>query len=344
MKPLVSILIPAYNAQGSVAETLVSAIGQTWPRTEIIVVDDGSTDNTLAIAMRMASRGVKVVTHEHQGAAASRNHALSLSQGDYIQWLDADDLLARDKIERQLSVLNDPPHERTLLSSAWGTFMYRPSRARFVGTALWQDLSPLEWLLRKMEQNAFIQTAAWLVSRKLTEAAGPWDTQLLSDDDGEYFCRVILQSSRVVFVPDARVFYRMSGARNLSYIGWSNEKMDAQLRSMRLQIGYLRSLEESQRVRAAAVEYLQAGLPNFYPHRPDLVAQAEQLAATVGGRLEMPRFSWKYSWIEAIFGSVAAKRAEIFLPRLRWSIARSCSKLAASIDKYSLPGTSNDWR
>src|SRR5713101_6428833 len=102
VKPLVSILIPAYNAQSWIGETLQSAISQTWDRKEIIVVDDGSKDDTLAIARQFESCGVRVVTQKNQGAAAARNKAFSLSQGDFIQWLDADDLLASDKITKQL--------------------------------------------------------------------------------------------------------------------------------------------------------------------------------------------------------------------------------------------------
>ena len=101
MKPLVSILIPAFDAQEWIADTIKSAVGQTWPRKEIIVVDDGSRDQTLSIARQFASKEVSVVTQANQGAAAARNHAFSICQGDYIQWLDADDLLAPDKIERR---------------------------------------------------------------------------------------------------------------------------------------------------------------------------------------------------------------------------------------------------
>ena len=104
MKPLVSILIPAYNAAEWIAESLRSAMEQTWPRKEIIVVDDGSRDRTAEVARRFASNEVAVVSIENQGAAAARNHALQLAQGDYIQWLDADDLLAPDKIERQRGI------------------------------------------------------------------------------------------------------------------------------------------------------------------------------------------------------------------------------------------------
>src|SRR5882724_4223522 len=98
MTPLVSILIPAYNAERWIAETIRSALKQTWRNKEIIVVDDGSTDGTLAIARRFEPKGVRAVTQPNQGAEAARNTASSLSRGDYIQWLDADDLLSRDKV------------------------------------------------------------------------------------------------------------------------------------------------------------------------------------------------------------------------------------------------------
>src|SRR5690242_9424093 len=128
MKPLVSILIPAFNAGEWIADTLRSAVGQTWPQTEIIVVDDGSTDQTMAIVQQFQSDNLKIVTQKNQGAAAARNKAFSLSKGDYIQWLDADDLLAPDKIASQLAALDEPPNKSVLLSGSWGQFLYRHYR------------------------------------------------------------------------------------------------------------------------------------------------------------------------------------------------------------------------
>ena len=132
MKPLVSILIPAYNAERWIAFALESAIAQTWQRKEIIVVDDGSADRTAEVARGFASKGVAVVSTQHQGASAARNHALQLSQGDYIQYLDADDLLAADKIERQLAALRQGSTRRLLLTSPWAYFYYRTRYARFI--------------------------------------------------------------------------------------------------------------------------------------------------------------------------------------------------------------------
>jgi len=336
VKPLVSILIPAYNAKEWLPDTLRSAIAQTWNRKEIIVVDDGSKDQTLSVARQFESDWVKVFTQKNQGAAAARNKAFSLSQGDYIQWLDADDLIAPDKIAKQMEALGDSQNTLTLLSGGWGRFMHRPHRAKFVPTELWCDLSKVEWLIRKMGQNLYMQTASWLVSRELTEAAGPWDTRLLGDDDGEYFCRVLLASEGVRFVPEARVYYRASGSSSLSYIGNSDRKREAQWCSMQLHIGYLRSLEDSERVRAACVKFLQNWMVYFYPERLDIFRQAEEMARNMGGQLEPPRLSWKYSWIKVLFGWAIARRARLLLPNVRWSTAELWDRMLFRIENRGL--------
>src|ERR1700751_2900109 len=132
MKPLVSILIPAYNSEQWIGDTLRSAIAQTWEPKEIIVVDDGSTDRTLEIARHFESNGVRVFTQVNLGAAAARNAAFKLSQGDFSQWLDADDLLAPNKIEKQLAALREGEGSRILLSSAWAPFYFRTRNVRFI--------------------------------------------------------------------------------------------------------------------------------------------------------------------------------------------------------------------
>lgn len=333
MKPLVSILIPAYNAEPWIADTIRSAMGQIWPRKEIIIVDDGSTDQTFAVARQFASKDVVVVTHKNQGAASTRNHALSLSQGDYIQWLDADDLLSPDKIAKQMEAAEECRNPRLLLSSGWGSFAYRTKLATFSPTALWCDLSPIEWLIRKMAKNLHMQTATWLTSRELTNAAGPWDARLFVDDDGEYFCRVILRSDGIRFVPEGKVFYRISPSNRVSYIGRSDPKKDAMLLSMKLHVQYIRSLEESDRVRAACLAYLQNWLLHFYPERPDIVEELEKLAKDLGGHLEAPRLGRKYALLKLVFGYCFAKHAQMFLGELKQSFLTSWDKVVHRLQR-----------
>jgi glycosyltransferase involved in cell wall biosynthesis len=326
ISPLVSILIPAHNSEEWVADSIRSAIAQTWQRKEIIIVDDGSSDKTGQIARQFCSKEVTVVSTDKCGAAAARNEALRLSNGDYIQWLDADDLLSPDKIERQLAVVWETDGSRVLLSSPWGYFNYRTDRARFVPTSLWHDLSPVEWLFRKMNENLFMQTATWLTSRELTEAAGPWDTRLISDDDGEYFCRVLLASEGTRFVPDAKIFYRITPGSRLSYIGNSDEKKDSLYFSLELHVRYLLSLEDSARTRNACLTYLQTWFDVFYPDVPDLIAKLQKLAAELQGHLEVPKLRRKYAWIRPIFGWNAAKQVQMALPQVKTSLVRYWDK------------------
>jgi|GEM_PF-123086 len=324
---LVSILIPAYNAEKWIAETMRSALAQTWEPKEIIVVDDGSTDQTSEILRKFESESVRVLTQKNQGAASARNKAFSMSHGDYIQWLDADDLLAPDKIARQMEVVERLGNKRTLLSSSWGRFWYRTRQAKFVPSSLWCDLSPVDFLLRKMGQNLFMQTSTWLVSRELTESVGPWDTNLSADDDGEYFCRMLLASDGVRFVPEAKIYYRYSGTAGLAYIGRSRTKLDSLWRSMRLHMNYLRSLEDSERVRSACCNYMQTNLVYFHPTRPDIVEQQRQEAKRLGWSLAMPRVSRKFFWIKFILGWNAATHAQLLLPHVKWSLWSFCDKV-----------------
>jgi glycosyltransferase involved in cell wall biosynthesis len=322
-RAMVSILIPAYNAQDWIADTLRSALAQTWEAKEIIVVDDGSTDHTLAIARRFESAGVRVFTQKNQGAAVARNAAFAHSRGDYIQWLDADDLLAPDKIEQQLRLLGPEADQHILLSGTYGRFQYRYYRAAFIPTRLWRDHTPIEWLLCKLSGNVFMQTGTWLVSRSLTEAAGPWNTELLGDDDGEYFCRVIRQSRQIRFAPSAKLYYRAPRIGTLSYVGRSRKKLDAHWKSMQLHISHIRQMEESERVRRACLTYLQSCLIYFYPERLDILREMEATAESLGGKLESPMLSWKYSWIRAVFGWQLAKRARSLAPQLKWQLVSS---------------------
>jgi hypothetical protein len=170
-----------------------------------------------------------------------------------------------------------------------------------------------------MGQNLQMQTDNWLVSRELTVAAGPWDTRLWRDNDGEYFSRVIKESDGIRFVADARSYYRRAGFKSISYINGSSKKLESLLISMKLHMACLRSMEDSERTRLACLTYMGNWLHEFYPYRPDIVEEFKRIAMELGGELREPRLSWKYNWIVNTFGWPSAKRAQLLVPRIRWS-------------------------
>lgn len=326
MKPLVSILIPAYNAEATIAQTLRSAIAQTWERKEIIVIDDGSTDSTNETVRSFSFNNLRVIRTENGGLSSAINVALRQCNGDYVQELDSDDILLPNKIERQLAALLPGEGNRVLLSCPWAPFFHRTQGARFVQNSLCHDLSPAEWLLRKMGENLHMQNATWLLSRELVEAAGPWDIRLDYDQDGEYFARVLLASEGTRFVPETGILYRASGAGSISNLGSSEKKRASLWLSMKLHIQYLLSLEDSRRSREVCVRYLQNWYREFHLKCPELFAEMETMAEQLGGRLEEPELGRKYAWLKPILGSAAALWAEYRIPQFKTSFLRYCDK------------------
>ena len=150
---------------------------------------------------------------------------------------------------------------------------------------------------------------------------------------------MLLASEGTRFVPGTGVYYRASGGNPVSYIGNSDKKKDSLLLSMKLHIQYLRSVEDSERVRKACLTYIQTWHRNFYPERPDLVEEAQQLAEAVGGRLETPKLPWKYRWIQKLFGFLVAKRASQRWNDYKSSVMRSWDKALFRLEGGNLAVT-----
>ncbi|MEM1116390.1 MAG: glycosyltransferase family 2 protein [Bacteroidota bacterium] len=119
--PTVSVVIPCYNAEAFVAEAVASAVAQTVPPVEVVCVDDGSTDDTLGALRRLEAEHptVRVRTGPNGGPSAARNRGLAEAQGDYIQFLDADDLLAPTKLEHQASLVEAAEGRPDLVAAAY---------------------------------------------------------------------------------------------------------------------------------------------------------------------------------------------------------------------------------
>jgi glycosyltransferase involved in cell wall biosynthesis len=330
MNELVSILIPAYNCQKFISQTISSALNQTYKKKEIIVVNDGSTDNTLEIIKSYESKYVKIVSQDNSGACGARNKALNYAQGNYIQWLDGDDLLHPEKVSMQLNRREEGGDSSSLLTCAWGKFFFRWQKTKFIADSLWQDLEPVEWMLRKFSDNVWMNPSVWLISRKLTDLAGPWDERLSfsGDDDGEYICRVVAACEKVKFVSEAKAFYRIGNPASLDAgMGKSHKKLEALLLSLELSINCLLRLEDSQRTRAACVKHLQTWFPLFYDNEYDFMLKIEKLAERLGGKMTPPIFSWKYRPIEKLFGRKSAVRTKTAWNNLK-------TKIYCKLDRY----------
>ena len=303
--PKVSIIIPCFNAAPWLAETMQSALAQSWPVREIIFVDDGSTDASLAVARPFEARGVQVLNQPNRGASAARNRGLTEATGDFIQFLDADDLLHPRKIEAQLALLQT--RESGFVASArWGRFETDPRATRFVDTPVFRDLTPLEFLRLAAAEGRMMHPAAWLTPRHVLDAAGPWNESLSLNDDGEYFARVLLASRGIAFCPEAESFYRSRIEGSLS--GRNDERAkESLLHSAELIASHMLNTEDSGGVRAAiAASYLRV-LHTIYPASRPLVQRTEAKIAEFGGTVTAPPMGpraaafarvigWKMTW------------------------------------------------
>lgn len=326
MEPLVSILIPVYNAEKWIRDTIESALNQTWPKKEIIIIDDGSTDHTAQILKNYESNFVKVITQENMGGPAARNKALFHAQGDFIQWLDHDDLLAPDKIFIQLRNEKYDGNPRVLLSGSFGTFYYRKEKAKYRPDSLWNDLEKIDYFLIKFTENTWMHPSVWLVSRNLTDMAGPWCELRSPDDDGEYFCRIVAACEKIMFIPEAKSYWRIGNVKSMSQ-NKSDEALEARFISTLKSINHLRSLEDSERTRYGCLQFLQESLIFYYPAQTSILERANDLAEELGGSLSIPAIRWKYFVIKQVFGWRMAKRAQEQLPGFKTSILRNWDKL-----------------
>ncbi len=279
--PLVSIIIPCYNAGPWLAATLESALAQTHAPTEILVIDDGSRDDSLAVARSFAPRGVRVVSQANAGASAARNHGLRLACGKFIQFLDADDQISPDKIAAQLAFLA-PENADTLATCQWGRFQADPAAALFVDTAVFRDFAPVDFLVLAGDTGAMMHPSSWLLPRAVADRAGPWDETLSLNDDGEYFCRVLLASAGMAFCPEGRSYYRSGLSGSLSQQRGEQARR-SQFRSIELITQQLLAAEDSQRTRQAAANYYQRFIHDFFPAPAELMQQATACVTSLGG-------------------------------------------------------------
>jgi teichuronic acid biosynthesis glycosyltransferase TuaG len=117
--PLVSIVTPSYNSERFIVQTIESVLAQTYQRWEMIIVDDRSTDESYKIVLGYAAKDNRIKVYgmeRNSGAATCRNKAIELSRGEYVAFIDSDDLWLPDKLEKQLNFMLEKDSDFSLLS------------------------------------------------------------------------------------------------------------------------------------------------------------------------------------------------------------------------------------
>lgn len=200
--PTVSVIVPAYNAGRTIDATLQSVFGQTYRHIEVIVVDDGSTDDT---AERVAAWGDRVVflRQANAGPAAARNRAIERARGDFIAFLDADDVWLPEKLEQQTELLSAHPDAAMLygLSQWWYSWSGEPDDAgrdfvHALGVPAGVVIPPPS-LLRPFfitQEAAIPSPSSILVRRSVVERVGGFDESFRLYEDQVFYAKVCVHA------------------------------------------------------------------------------------------------------------------------------------------------------
>lgn len=207
MQKLVSVIIPCYNAQRWISEAIDSCLKQTYPHIEVIVIDDCSTDNSMEI---IKSYGDKIIWErlpENKGGSYARNRGFALSKGEYIQFLDADDLILPAKIERQVNFL-----EETGADAVYGDWRYQGHQSNGV-IFLDQIEKPGTQtdILQSLIENWWTAVASLFYTRTTVEKSGGWDESLSAAQDRDFFISVVMSGATIVYQPGCYSIYRRYG-------------------------------------------------------------------------------------------------------------------------------------
>lgn len=313
--PLVSIIIPVYNKAKFVGDTLESALAQTYPHTELVLVNDGSTDNSLEVLKAYSQRfpdKIHLIDSINKGVSAATNLGIQAAKGEYIQFLDADDLLSSDKIEKQIALLFGKSPS-LMASCEWVMFKDEIGKEIPVPYGVFADFpSGLDWLLRAWNHQEMMQPAAWLTNRELILKVGPWNERLIINQDGEFFCRVLLQCEGIAYEPSGKVFYRIPGESNVSQQK-SEKAFSSLLESYHCYQEAMLAYEDSKRVRVALKKVYQKFLYDAFPMFPELRSDADRLIAQLGVSEKTYIGGPKFQRISKILGFRNALRLKKFL-------------------------------
>lgn len=206
LMPRVSVVIPTFNCDRFIQRTVDSALAQTYRDFEIIVVDDGSTDGTRSIIADFGPR-VRYFFQSNQGASAARNRAIESATGEFIAYLDADDLWAPDKLARQVEYLDAHPacgmiHTEVAVVDEQDSVLH----TRFNQET--QRAVPHGACLRQLLQQSHIQTLTVVERRSAFDRAGTFDLRLPVAQDYLHWIQVVLEGYEIGYLPDPLGLYR----------------------------------------------------------------------------------------------------------------------------------------
>jgi len=202
--PVISVIIPAYNSEKTISSTIESVLNQTFTNFELIIINDGSQDSTLNIISQFQDSRIRVFSFENAGGNVSRNRGLNRALGDFVSFLDADDIWKTDKLATQLKALEESP--QAAVAYSWtdyidenGNFTY-PGRRTAINGDVYEEL-----LIANFLENG----SNPLIRKPILIALGGFDESLNAAQDWDMWLRLAAKFE-FVCVPSVHILYRIS--------------------------------------------------------------------------------------------------------------------------------------
>ena len=274
--------MPAYNAQKYIIEAISSVVNQSYKNWELIIVNDGSIDGTVKELKKVTDSRIRIYHQQNKGQCNAVNKAFSYSKGQLIKFLDADDVLSEEFIERQVAILNGDLNK--IASSEWGRFYNNDlSTFKLNPESVWRNMKPIDWLIESLSsRHNMMQCGLWLIPRAILKNSGLWNEKLSLINDFDFIIRVVLSAEQILFTENATLYYR-SGLDNSLSKQTSDEAMKSAWLSLNKGIETMLSYENSSRVKNAAADTMKLWMFNFYPFHYDLYIRAKTKVLILGG-------------------------------------------------------------
>jgi glycosyltransferase involved in cell wall biosynthesis len=301
-KPLVSVCMPAYNAANYIDAAIRSILDQSYKNWELIIIDDGSTDNTAEIINSYQDDRIIASHQSNEGQSAAANKAFSLSTGELIKFFDADDVLSSGFIESQVIRLENK--DDCIASAHWGRF-YKDDLQTFMPMKKveWEECSTIDWLISSfVDAQPMMQCGLWLIPRNILLESGLWDERLSLINDFDFFTRVLLNSKKILMC-DALLYYRSGVPHSLS-TSRSRKGIESAFLSIDKATSNLLGKENSESASLSCANVWKNFIYEIYPNHQDLIKIANERLAMLkkpsitfpsGGysKLLLPLVGWK---------------------------------------------------
>lgn len=310
--PLISVIIPVYNGEETIQETIESVLNQTFTDFELLVINDGSEDATLKVVEHIQDPRLKVFSYANAGQATSRNRGIALASGEYISFIDADDLWTPDKLQAQLKALQDNP--QAAVAYSWTKCIDESGKPSRRGS----HISVTGDVYGKLLLIDFIENGSNpLIRAGALEAVGSFDPSLPAAEDWDLWLR-LAACYPFVCVPSPQILYRQSAN------SWSANVL-------RQGAGSLQVMERAFNQAPECLQYLkQKSLANIYkgltfkmlegtPERQRGFSASQLLWHSVKNdpALLRSRVIWKVLFKIAVVTLLPPKQAQTLLTKVR---------------------------